>query len=141
MTIHATITAYKGSLIIDLIATKSIENEVATSLDGPTRIGQVIMNTGKHLGVSKEAYQILKTIKRGRDDLGDINWFVTTNNNMNAHAFSWLGGPKQIVNPEWAEGGRAYVLGAYVEIPNDVPQAAAEAIDRAHLKHEEKQED
>lgn len=133
MTIHANVTAYKGKLVIQLLTMVSIDNETAVSMDVPGRFGQVIMNTKEHLGVSEEALELLKTVKRGHDGLGDgLDWFKTeVAGQAPAHAFSWLGGPYAIVDPTTQSGSRDYVVGEYQTIPNDVPQGAKDAIDQA----------
>lgn len=130
-TVHANVTAYKGRLVMELLAKISIEGAVATSLDTPGNMGQVIMNTKEHLGVSKEALELLKTVKPGRDSMGDIDWFATSDGN---HAFSWLGGPYNIAKPSDIEGSRSYVVpDHFVEIENNVPQGAQDYIDAGAL--------
>jgi len=92
---------------------------------GPGKIGCVLMDTAKHLGVSEEA---LKKVRRSRDDIGDVDWFASHNN---GHCFAWLGGLKAIFG-EGAEGSRTYAVpepGGYVVIPNDVPEEARRIID------------
>lgn len=126
---HARVTAYKGHLVIELLTTKSIPGETAVSMDNPQRFGQVIMNTEKNLGVSQEAIEVMKTLKRGRDSLGAVDWFATSTADGPAHAFSWIGGQYAIVNPEDTETSRQWEMGKYVTIPNDVPQGAIDAID------------
>lgn len=124
---HAHVTAYKNHLVIEALATKSIKDEAHLSIDNPTCFGQVIMNTAKNLGVSAEALELLKYLKRGRDSLGDINWFATTNGTNSA--FSWIGGMQAIKDINEIETSRDYVVMGYVLIPNNVPQGAMEAID------------
>ncbi len=129
---HAKITHYKGWLILDLLATKSIDNEVATSIDRPSSMGQVIMDTHKHLGVSAEAIEAMKKVKRNRDAIGDIDWFTTKGDSEDSAAFGWLGGPKSIKKISDIEGARTFSLNhKYVVIPNEVPEMAAAAIDEA----------
>ncbi len=123
---HARVTAYKNLLVLELLATRSIDNEVATSLDRPGNIGQVIMNTEKNLGVSAEALALMKGLQRGRDDLGDIDWFASKGA---GDCFGWIGGPYSIKDPSSVETSRSWKLGAHVVIDNDVPQGAREFID------------
>ena len=127
MTIHANVTAYKGKLVIELLATKSIPNEVTTSLDTLGVFGQVIENTKEHLGVSKEAMELLKKVKKGHDDLGDVDWFKANNDH---YVFGWIGGPYAIVDPMKAEGSSTYVVpNDYIEIENNVPDGAKAYLD------------
>lgn len=127
-TLHAKITAYKGNIVCELIADKSIDGEVATSLDIPTNIGQVIMNTAEHLGVSPEALELLKSVKVGHDSIGDVDWFRSDDGKDN---FGWIGGPYAVVTAATAEAARGFAVDnrAYQPIPNDVPAGAIEYID------------
>ena len=130
---HAKVTAYKGKLVCELVADKSIENEVVTTIDTPSTFGQVIMNTAKNLGVSKEALELMKTVKIGRDDLGDIDWF----NSVQGDVFGWIGGPYNIIDPAEAETARGFKILAHIEIENEVPAGAMEAIDSGAGEDEE----
>ncbi len=123
---HARVTTYKGLLVLELLATQSIQNEVSTSLDRPGNIGQVIMNTAKHLGVSPEALTILKTLPKGQDSLGDIDWFQS---DAQGECFGWLGGPYAIKDPARVETSAAWKVGEHVVIENDVPEGARTFID------------
>lgn len=123
---HARITAYKGMLVLELLATKSISNEVATSLDTPGNMGQVIMDTAKHLGVSIEALELMKPLRRGHDDLGDIDWFQSTGS---GDCFAWLGGPYAIKDPKKLETSSSWRIGAHQVITNEVPAGARQFID------------
>jgi hypothetical protein len=129
-TLHAKVTAHKGILVITLVATKSIPNECHLSLDNPGCIGQVIMDTKRHLGVSKQAMALLKTVRRSHDDIGDVDWFKTGNK----YAFGWLGGMHVLKNPKTIEGSSQYEIGDYVEIANDVPDDAKAAVGRLTSK-------
>lgn len=124
---HARITAYKGIIVCELLATASIKGEVTTSLDNAGVFGQVIHDTAKNLGVSAEALVLLKGLPRGRDSLGDIDWFRTGEK----AAFGWIGGPYAIKDPKDCETSRQYEVLAHVVILNDVPDGAKEAIDAA----------
>lgn len=124
---HAKIKAYKGYLVCELLAEKSIDGEVASSIDNPGNFGQVIMDSGKHVGISPEAYELLKTIRPGRDAIGDVDWFGSSDGKA---AFCWIGPPRQLIKASVAVGSRDYRTNyPYVEIENDVPEQAIEAID------------
>jgi hypothetical protein len=117
----ATVTAYKGKLVLDLIA--------ETSDAAPGSFGQVIIDTTKYLGISKEAYDLLATIKPGRDSIGAVDWFESDQ----CLVFSWIGGPKAVVDPADPDntGARGYRVypGQFIDIPNDCPQGAKDYID------------
>ena len=89
------------------------------------RVGCVVMNTAENLGVSPEALSLLKQIPRGRDSLGDVDWFSS----VRGDCFSWLGGTKRIVDPSHAEGSRDYAIRSYVEISNNPPAEAVEYLE------------
>lgn len=125
--LHAKITAYKKLLVIELIAERSIEGEVTTTRDRDGLLGQSIHNTAQHLGVSAEALELLKCVQRGGDDIGDVDWFRTSDGKA---TFGWLGGPYAIYNPASSEGSSSYEVLEHVVIPNDVPEGAMQAIDK-----------
>lgn len=128
---YGKITAYKGHIVCELLVDKSIEGEVATSLDNKDRFGQVVLNSAKNLGVSPEALILLSKVKRGRDSIGDLDWFVTNVPGQEpGHAFAWMGGVKSIKFPADCETSRQFVLGGYVPIENESAQGAMEAIDK-----------
>jgi len=124
--LHAKIVAYKDYLVFELLATKSIKDEVVTSIDNPNVIGQVIMGTKESLGVSKEAIELIGHVKRCRDDIGDIDWFKSKDGKEN---FAWLGGPRSIKSAANIETPTTTKIGSYVEIPNEIPMMARTAID------------
>lgn len=133
---HAKITAHRGFLIFDLLATCSIEDEVATSIDRPGNFGQVIMNTAKNVGISPEALELLKKIKPGRDSIGDVDWFSSDDGMDN---FAWIGGPKAIKDTRDSDlaGSRDYrIRETFVSIPNESDPGAIAAIEEI-LKKEE----
>lgn len=124
---HAHITAYKGLLVLELRVDKSIPNEVKVVMnqDKPGNLGQVIMDTTRNLGVSADALELLKKVRRGHYDIGDIDWFRAGD----SAAFGWLGSPYRIVDPDAVEGSRTYGIFGHVTIPNDVPEGARQFID------------
>jgi hypothetical protein len=116
--------AYKNYLIID--GPWDLEHADWAPAGGD-KIGCVLNDTAKNLGVSPEAIELLKTIPAGTDGIGEVMWFETESHGF---AFGWLGPPSRLVDPSDAEGDRCFaVRDAYVEIPNDPPQGAVEAID------------
>lgn len=126
MTIRAKITAHNGVLIIECTEKNSTPGETHLSIDQKGVIGQVIMKTRETLGVSDEALALLKTVKRGADSLGDVDWWKTNDGHT---AFSWLGPMCRLMDPSDAEASRQYIIGEYVSIPNEPPQEAVDAID------------
>jgi hypothetical protein len=84
------------------------------------------LNTKETLGVSEEALVLLKTIKRGRDSIGDVDWWAVDDGSS---AFGWFGPMCRLIEPAEAETSRQFKIGEYVSIPNDVPEGARAAID------------
>jgi hypothetical protein len=124
---YATVTAYKGIIVLQLLATASNE-EVTTTLDNPGVFGQVICNSATNVGISEEAIKLLKTIRPGGDSIGDVDWFRS---DAKGDVFAWIGGPWAMINPETAEAARGYAVRSYATVPNDVPDGAKEVIDAA----------
>lgn len=70
----ASVTAYKGSLVFELKVNKS-SDEVHSSIDDPGSLGQVILNSGKNVGISAEALELLSQVPIGHDSIGGVDWF------------------------------------------------------------------
>lgn len=132
MSIHASVTAYKGILAIRLLTDHSIEGQVTTSLDTPNTIGQVIHNTREHLGVSAEALVLLKAIRKGPGSLGKVMWFNTSDGKQ---SFGWIGHGACLIDPFNCLADRDYlVTDNYVLIENEVEEDAKRVID-AKVSH------
>jgi hypothetical protein len=126
------IVAYKGYLVL-------VPNNPADGIGKPEgwyptgddRMGCVILDTKSRLGVSEEAFNLMKNIKTNHDDFGDISWWECDDGTW---AFSWFGSIHRIINPATAEGDREFrIINLMKEvctiIPNDVPEEAKRAID------------
>ena len=127
------VVVYKGLLVV---IPKEPEKNVGKSHGwipaGQTRLGSVLCDTNKYLGVSRQAFDLMKKIKVGRDCVGDIDWFWCEDG---TYAFSWWGPIYRVINPETAIAARGFkvtnlLLGTCTLIPNDVPAEATEVIDR-----------
>lgn len=119
------VTCYKNKLIIEG-ASPDLKHPNWVPA-GQGRIGCIVMDTAKHLGVSEEALAWLKKVPRSADDIGDVDWFASGTR----HAFGWLGGPLAMVSRD-ATGSNSYTVppeGQYIVIPNDVPADAKDIID------------
>lgn len=129
---YARVTAYQGFLICEMLTSDDIEEEVAVV--GPGRLGNVVMRTAANLAMSVEAIELFRTIKRGRDCIGDVNWFRTQDGK--GSAFSWWGGFKELFKADQATACRDSLTfystdqlkQMCVVIPNDVPEGAMHAI-------------
>lgn len=76
--------------------------------------------------MSKEAFELVKTIKRGSDSIGDVDWWKCDNGDF---AFSWFGGPQALKQANICETSRQFTVGDFVEIPNDSPEGAIQAVE------------
>ena len=123
---HAEITAYRGRLVLTLLADHSIPGEVTTSHDNPRFPGQVIYDTAIHLGISDKALQLLRKIQPGNEEVGDLNWFV---NDDGKPAFFWRGGRHAIFSIEYCHAARGFDIHPYARIPNRVPEGARAQLD------------
>lgn len=123
---HARITAYKGHLVVELLARASIKDEVTTSLDRPGSFGQVVHDTARNLGVSADALALLKTLQPSGDAVSDVTWFRTDDGKA---SFGWLGGVNRLMDPQETESARGFALLEHVVIANDVPEGAKDYLD------------
>jgi hypothetical protein len=123
MELKVKVTAYEQNLIIEVIDGKEDKNFIPI---GEGRIGCVLIETDTCLGMSKEAFELLKTIKKSHDDIGDVTAWKTDDDK---NCFGWLGGFKKIINMEKAEGDSSGIADIkHVTIENDVPQEAIDVI-------------
>lgn len=104
---------------------------------GQGRLGCVITDTKKSLGISEEALKLMKSISPNRDAIGDISWWEV---NDGTHAFAWWGSVHRVINPSTAEGDRDFKLTqtlrkACTIIPNDVPDEAKAVLDSEEDPH------
>lgn len=122
------VLAYKNILVIDTPEKYWGGTEFFIP-NGGSNIGCLVMDTKKHLGVSKEAMTLLRKIKKSGDDIGDVMWWE----NEGSCTFGWLGPAIRLVNPDVCEGDNDYAVreGQYVEVPNDkIPEGAKTVIDQ-----------
>lgn len=126
--LHAKVYGYRGHIVIEQITMNSVPDEFVTMLDTPGNLGQVVCKTREHLGVSSEALELLRTIKPGRDGLGEVMWFKT---NDGHHAFGWLGGCYLALDVTDIVTSRDYVVpeSDFVLIENTVPEGAMAFVD------------
>lgn len=119
--------AHERVLIID--AELNVEHEDWVPI-GLGKIGCVLINTRDHLGISMEALELLRGLKRSNDSLGDVDWFLSDK----GWCFSWLGGPNSIKHVDRCESSRTHEVpgpSEYTLIDNDPPIEAVEAIQYA----------
>lgn len=109
-----TVFAYKG--FIGINSTPTDEGMVAPH--GGGNIG-VVMNANS-VRFSLEALDLLKTIKVGKDAIGDVDVFMS-----GEPTFAWFGPHKRIISPKNAVAARGYnpsllkVYDGEIEIPVD----------------------
>jgi len=120
------VTAHKNYIIIEPLQFEEEKDKLYPVGNG--RVGTVLIGTDKYLGMSKEAVENLKRIKKSSDAIGDVQAFTS----VKGDCFSWLGGMKAFFDVRKAEGDRDGIKDiAHVTIPNDVPDQAMAAINRS----------
>ena len=126
----ARILAHRGILIT--VVDPAAEGNEDWLPSGNGRIGCIIMDTKNNLGISEEAFGLLKTIDHGFDSLGDVMWFEADGNKR---VFGWMGQPDRLMKPENVEGDRDFHVtddhwNHCIKVPNDVPEEARNIIDK-----------
>ena len=117
------VTAHENYIIIETLDEKEDNNFVPV---GGSRIGCVLIETDNYLGMSKEAVELLKTIKPSYDDIGDVSTWKT---NDNKDCFAWIGGFKRLVDIDTAEGDKNGIVDVkHITIENIVPEEAMKAM-------------
>ena len=121
------LTVHRDVLVIETISPEEEDYPGWTPI-GPGKIGCVIANTRKALGVSEEALEWLRGVQRSNDAIGDVDWWAC---NDGTKAFAWLGGVYSVKSRN-SEGSRMYEVfpDDCVRIPNTPPQEARDAVDK-----------
>jgi len=71
------------------------------------RLGSVLAYSNLNLGVSREALELMRKIKRGRDGVGDIDWFKM---NDGSCSFSWWGWLYRVMTPTDSVSARGFTI-------------------------------
>lgn len=126
---HARITAYRGHLILHLVALASIPGEVQSVVDTPDATRNVVYNSSRSLGASAEAIELITSARR--DKFGPlyspVKWAKDTDGRPQ---FSWAGGPDSIVSAQELAFDERFEVLAYLPIPNEVDKELRDVIDR-----------
>lgn len=121
--IKVKVTSHENFLVIETVNPQKDKNFEPV---GGSKIGSVLMDTGEFLGMSDEAFELMKTVKSGGDDIGDIDTFET---DTRGQCFAWMGPLKRLVNVNEAECSRTGIIDLkYIPIENKIPLEAFEAI-------------
>lgn len=100
-------------------------------INDPSQAGQLgYVLDASHVEVSKEAIEVLKTIRRGGGSLGEVDCFKVTDGKV---VFGWLGRELKAVNPADSEVARDTDFSLLEQVativPNDPPKEFVEAVD------------
>jgi hypothetical protein len=133
------IVAYKNRLImVPNKPEEGIGKDGGWYPSGDGRLGCVVTDTKTRLGVSEEAFELMKGIKRNHDAIGDLSWWECDDG---TYALAYFGSIHRVIDPETAEGDRDFrvtpsMRNACTIIPNDVPEEVKAVLD-AMKKDEE----
>lgn len=131
------VVAYKGKIVI--VPTEPEKDIGSDGNDdgywyptGQGRIGCVLLDTKTRLGVSEEAFALMREIPRNHDAIGDISWWEA---DTDTYVFGWCGSIHRVIDPKTAEAARDCLVTDALRphfqvIPNDVPEAAKLVIDQ-----------
>jgi hypothetical protein len=107
--IKVQVTTHDGFLIIETIKPQKDEFFIPA---GGQNIGCVLSRTNKFLGMSKEAFELLKTIKTSYDGIGDVMAWKAGED----YCFGWLGGLRSLIDIKTGD-----VTCSIDKIPDDLP--------------------
>jgi len=108
------VLAYKGDILIWTIDETADRNYLPM---GGNRIGCLVTDTGTRLGISREALELLRGLKRVGDDLGEVDAWIAGGKK---HCFGWLGPPIRLVPADAVTSGIEDI--DFVEIANEVDE-------------------
>lgn len=124
------VTEYKNVLVI--VTLKPEKDDDFCPVTEPGRVGSVLINTGKHLGMSEEALAFMKKLRVSHDDMGEVDAWITDDGRS---CFAWLGALSRFVGPDADLSNTGFQGIGFIEILNETNEKAKEAID-AHIMEE-----
>lgn len=119
------ITSYRGILVINAPETDEGFSHPSWSPGDDVNPRCELRDTKRHLGLSKEAAEILLRLKPEDEPMGDVCWSESDG----IATFSWHGYSKCILGAPSAAIGHELRPGQYVEIKNDTDRIAMMIID------------
>lgn len=121
--IKVKVVEYNGDVIIETLKPEKDDNFIPVT--EPGKVGSVLLNTGKFLGVSKEAWRIIKGFKKSGDAIGEVMAWKAGDKDC----FGWLGPLGLRIGPD-AEVDRDGIQDIdFIEIPNELNPKIKEIID------------
>lgn len=119
------VTEYRNLIVIETLKPEADKDFVPV---GPGKVGSVLINTRKHLGISKKALALMKRLDVSSDDIGEIDAWKAGDRDC----FSWMGPLSRVVglNADLARGGWANI--AHIDIPNETSEEIVKKIDEAN---------
>lgn len=133
------ITEFEGDVVIEVLNRKEDEDFLLPGKmkSGGFRVGCILKNTGKNLGMSPEAWKIIKSMKVTSDDIGEVNAYIKNN----IHCFYWLGAPGRLISPNSELSNRGVENIDFIEISNETSQHVIDKIKEARKKHDKIKEE
>lgn len=122
--IKVKVTEYKDTLVIETLKPEKDKDFIPVT--EPGKVGSVLINTGKLLGISDEALWFMQRLRKSGDAIGDVDAWITADGR---HCFSWLGNLHKVVMPDATLSKTGFQHINYIKIPNKPPKGAREAID------------
>ncbi len=126
------VTAYKGLIIISPVTIEKEDDFIPVT--EPGHVGSVLSDTERRLGVSEEAWALLKTIPKSHDDIGEVDvWMAGVKG-----CFGWLGSLYRVIDPTKCDTSRTGIEDIpHVTIPNEPPSEAVQVIDSSEAETKE----
>ena len=118
------VTEYKNILIIETLKPEKDKNFMPVTELG--KVGSVLMDTEKHLGISEEALAFMRKLQVSGDDIGEVDAWQTTDGRG---CFGWLGSLNRFVSPDATLSNSGFGNIKFITIPNESNKQAIEAIE------------
>ncbi len=119
------VTKYRGVVVIETLKPEADKDFVPV---GSGKVGSVLTNTGKHLGISKEALAFMKKLSVSSDDIGEVDAWKAGDRDC----FGWLGPLDRPVGPNAELSNTGWANIAYIDIPNETSKRLTKKIDEAN---------
>jgi hypothetical protein len=122
-----TVLAHEGHIILIPHAPLLNVDRNWSPVNNAGRLGSVLGDSRRQLACSKEALDLMRSIRRNADAIGDLGWWLCADG---TYAFSWFGALYRVIDPKNAEGDRDFHVHEQecTVVPNEIPEDILEQV-------------
>lgn len=122
-----TVLAFEGFLVMIPHEPEKSVGRWWAPVNDKGNLGSVLVDSKQKLACSREALDLMRTVRRNREAVGDLGWWRCDDGKF---AFSWFGALYRIIDPSDCEGDRGFHVHEEqcTIVPNEIPESMREEI-------------